>query len=117
MKYYTVNANSEIISMSDTQPTSGEFYQSETVYDLDSYTVTVGAVNNGVITFVTQQPKPAEILIKNIQTLKSQNNALGQQVTTMTISGAQKDTQMKQLGSQLVQMQLDIAKLKGGAAT
>ena len=42
--------------------------------------------------------------------------ALGQQMVPLTLSGAEKDTLIQQLGTQMVQAQLDIAALKGGAA-
>jgi hypothetical protein len=46
----------------------------------------------------------------------SETDILGQQVAALTLDGAQKDTLIQQLGAQSVQMQLDIAALKGGAA-
>lgn len=48
--------------------------------------------------------------------LSTENNALGQQVAALTLSSGQKDTVIQQLGAQAVQMQLDIAALKGGVA-
>lgn len=45
----------------------------------------------------------------------SETDILGQQVATLTLSGAEKDTLIAQLGAQMVQAQLDIAALKGGA--
>lgn len=54
---------------------------------------------------------------QQIADLRSANTALGQQTTALTLSGAQKDAQITQLGQQLVQMQLDLAALKGGAAS
>jgi hypothetical protein len=41
---------------------------------------------------------------------------LGQQVTALTLANGQKDTLIQQLGAQVVQMQLDIATLKGSAS-
>lgn len=52
---------------------------------------------------------------QQISDLQSANTALGQQATVLTLSSAQKDAQITQLGQQLVQMQLDLAALKGGA--
>lgn len=52
---------------------------------------------------------------QQISDLQSANTALGQQVTGLTLAGAQKDAQITQLGQQIVQMQLDIA--KGGTAS
>ena len=52
---------------------------------------------------------------RQINDLQSANSALGQQATVLTLSNAQKDTQITQLGQQLVQMQLALAALKGGA--
>jgi len=52
---------------------------------------------------------------QQITDLQSANTALGQQVTGLTLAGAQKDAQITQLGQQIVQMQLDIA--KGGTAS
>ena len=54
---------------------------------------------------------------QQITALQSANTMLGQQVTGLTLSGAQKDVQITQLGQQIVQMQLDVAALKGGAET
>ena len=54
---------------------------------------------------------------QQIAALQSANTMLGQQVTGLTLSGAQKDVQITQLGQQIVQMQLDVAALKGGAET
>ena len=54
---------------------------------------------------------------QQIAALQSANTTLGQQVTGLTLSGAQKDVQITQLGQQIVQMQLDVAALKGGAET
>lgn len=45
----------------------------------------------------------------------SETDILGQQVAALTLSSAQKDTLIQQLGAQMVQAQLDIATLKGGA--
>jgi hypothetical protein len=42
---------------------------------------------------------------------------LGQQLAVLSLSDAQKNVLIAQLGSQLVQAQLDIAALKGGAAS
>ena len=47
----------------------------------------------------------------------SETDSLGQQVAALTLSGAQKDIQITQLGQQLVQMQLDLAALKEGTAS
>ncbi|XOQ44310.1 MAG: DUF5110 domain-containing protein [Clostridium sp.] len=44
-------------------------------------------------------------------------DVLGQQLATLSLSDAQKNILIAQLGSQLVQAQLDIAALKGGAAS
>ena len=52
---------------------------------------------------------------RQINDLQSANSALGQQATVLTLSNAQKDTQTTQLGQQIVQMQLALAALKGGA--
>lgn len=46
----------------------------------------------------------------------TQADILGQQVAALTLSSGQKDTVIQQLGAQAVQMQLDIAALKGGVA-
>lgn len=42
---------------------------------------------------------------------------MGQQLATLSLSDAQKNALISQLGAQLVQAQLDIAELKGGAAS
>ena len=47
----------------------------------------------------------------------SETDILGQQVEALTLSGAEKDTLIQQLGREMVQAQLDIAALKGGAGT
>jgi hypothetical protein len=44
-------------------------------------------------------------------------DVLGQQLAALSLSDAQKNILIAQLGSQLVQAQLDIAALKGGAAS
>lgn len=44
-------------------------------------------------------------------------DVLGQQLAALSLSDAQKSALIAQLGSQLVQAQLDIAALKGGAAS
>jgi hypothetical protein len=45
----------------------------------------------------------------------SETDILGQQVAALTLAGAEKDALISQLGAQMVQAQLDIAALKGGA--
>lgn len=47
----------------------------------------------------------------------SATDLLGQQVATLTLGNAQKDTIISQLGAQMVQAQLEIASLKGGAVS
>ena len=54
---------------------------------------------------------------QQITALQSANTMLGQQVTALTLSGAEKDALIQQLGGEMVQEQLDIAALKGGAGT
>ncbi|MFU0833866.1 MAG: hypothetical protein ACFWUC_13145 [Oscillospiraceae bacterium] len=44
-------------------------------------------------------------------------DVLGQQLAALSLSDAQKNILIAQMGSQLVQAQLDIAALKGGAAS
>jgi hypothetical protein len=44
------------------------------------------------------------------------SDILGQQVATLTLSNGQKNSIIQQLGAQVVQMQLDITKLKGGVS-
>ncbi|MCY1715235.1 hypothetical protein [Caproiciproducens galactitolivorans] len=46
----------------------------------------------------------------------TEQEVLGQQVAALTLSNGQKDAIIQQLGAQVVQMQLDIAKLKGGVS-
>ena len=54
---------------------------------------------------------------QQITALQSANTMLGQQVTGLTLSGAEKDTLIQQLSREMVQAQLDIAALKGGTGT
>lgn len=118
MPYYIYDSNSEIVSQSDTQPTSGIWCSSNVTFDLDLNRVIVGAVaEDHTLTYYTVKAKPAEQLAAALKDVRAANTALGQQVTALTLSGAQKDTQITQLGQQVVQLQLDIAALKGGTAS
>ena len=64
----------------------------------------------------TDEEKQAEIATRPTPPL-GQTDILGQQLAALTLSGAEKDTLISQLGEQSVQMQLEIASLKGGAAS
>ena len=52
---------------------------------------------------------------QQITTLQSANTALGQQITSLLLSSAQKDTQITQLGQQVAALTLTTA--KGGTAS
>lgn len=118
MPYYIYDINSEIVSQSDTQPTDGNWCSSNVDFDLDLNRVIVGAVaEDHTLTYYTVKAKPAEQLAAALKDVRAGSEALGQQVTALTLSGAEKDEQITQLGQQIVQMQLDIAALKGGAGT
>ena len=69
------------------------------------------------LTYYTIKAKPAEQLAAALKDVRTVNETLGQQVTGLTLSGAEKDTLIQQLGREMVQAQLDIAALKGGTGT
>lgn len=70
--------------------------------------------DGGSITFSMRKKSPDEI---QREQMRVQTVALGQQIAALTLSDAEKSAMISQLGSQLVQAQLDLAALKGGAAS
>jgi len=72
MFYYTYDINGCILSKSNIQPTNVKYAIHSIDFDLDNYDVIIGSIDkNYNITFYTQNPKPTEILIRNLTSLKS----------------------------------------------
>ena len=115
---YYPYTNSIITAKLTAPPDAGDYCQSDEDYDLDLNVIIVGGVSaDHTLTYRTIKAKPAEQLAAALKDLRAGNEALGQQVTALTLAGAEKDTLIQQLGGQMVQAQLDIAALKGGAGT
>jgi hypothetical protein len=107
---------SGITSKSATQPTIGNWCQSNEDFDLDLNDVIVGAVDaNKNITSRKIKAKPAEVLAAKLKEASALNSVLGQQITSLLLSSAQKDTQITQLGQQVAA--LTLAAAKGGTAS
>lgn len=116
--YYPYDENSEITAKLSSPPESGDYCISNMDFDLDLNRVIVGAIDTEHnLTYYTIKAKPAEQLAAALKDVRTVNETLGQQVTAMTLSGAEKDTLIQQLGREMVQAQLDIAALKGGTGT
>jgi hypothetical protein len=71
---------------------------------------------NGEPVEITEDEKQAQIDARPASP-PTEIDVLGQQLAALSLSDAQKSTLIAQLGSQLVQAQLDIAALKGGTAS
>ena len=112
--FYIYDDLSNIIKKQAEQPIDN-YGVSDMDFDLENYNYIIGAIDDSKnITYYTRKPKPAEQLINNIKILQSANNTLGQQVTNLTLSNAQKDEFIKQIGQQVTALTLDVATLKGG---
>ncbi|WP_283609186.1 hypothetical protein [Faecalispora anaeroviscerum] len=77
--YYLYDSQAEVYAKSDTQPESGDYCTSDIDFDLDLYTVYVGAVSaDKQLTYYTQRAKPAEQLAQIIKSQQAENVALHQ---------------------------------------
>ena len=86
--YYTY-VNSIITAKSETPPESGTYCRSDQNFDLDNYTITIGQIDGGVLTWWNPpKPKPAEVLIQNMKNMQSVNDVLGQQIAALTLQVA-----------------------------
>jgi len=71
---------------------------------------------DGKPTDTTGEDKQAQIAARPAPP-PTNTEIMGQQLTALSLSNADKDTLITQLGAQIVQLQLDVAAMKGGAAS
>jgi hypothetical protein len=91
----------------------GNYFQKPLVDENGCYNY---KLENGKPVETTDEEKQAQIDARPASQ-PTEIDVLGQQLAALSLSDAQKNILIAQLGSQLVQAQLDIAALKGGAAS
>lgn len=114
--YYLYDDQSEIYSKSDMEPESGLYCISNIDFDLALHRVIVGTVSGDKrLTYYTQKVRPDEQLAQVIKGQQDENDILGQTIASLSLQNIQLNTTLDTLGETLVQAQLDIMTLKGGA--